>query len=112
MTILNATYSIVILLLTIVADFLLKKAANMDGLSGWKFLLTSAVIYFVSAIGWFYIYKNTKFITLGTFYSLGHLMLTVLIGVIIFKEKINLMEGIGLLFGVVSVFLLLRYSNN
>ena len=71
MTLLNLTYSILILGLTILGDFLLKKAANMDGLTGWKFLLASASIYFVSAIGWFIIYKKTKFITLGTFFSIG-----------------------------------------
>lgn len=112
MTIINFSYSVLILLLTIIADFLLKKAANMDGLSGWKFLLISALIYFISAIGWFFIYKKTKFITLGAFYSLGHLLLTVLIGILIFKEKLNLSEAIGVLLGLVSVFLLLRTSNN
>lgn len=111
MTILNVIYSILILLLTIIADFFLKKAANMEGLAGWKFLLTSAVIYFVSTIGWFFIYKNTKFITLGTFYSLGHLMLTIIIGLLIFKEKINTTEIIGIILGFLSLCFLVKSNN-
>lgn len=112
MTLNNLIFSIVLLLLTILGDYLLKKASFLPGLSGWKPMILGATCYFFSAIGWFYIYKNTKFFTLGSFYSLGHFALTILIAIVIFKEKVNQWEFAGLTLGLISLLLLLKSNNS
>jgi drug/metabolite transporter (DMT)-like permease len=111
MGIINLTFSIILLLLTILGDYLLKKASSLPAFTGWKLMVLGCMIYFIAAIGWYFIYKTTKFFTLGTFYSLGHLLLTILIAILIFKEKLDTTEIVGLFFGVLSLILLFKKNH-
>ena len=108
MSLTNIIISIVLLGITIIGDFALKKASDMPGLSGWKLVIVGSILYAISAFGWFYTYKTTQFFTLGVFYSLGHFMLTVLIALFIFKERVSGWEVLGLVLAVASLGILLK----
>lgn len=103
--------SISMVVITIVGDYFVKKASMCKDLLGWKLLLIGGFLYGISAIGWFYVYRMTKVFTVGAIHSFGIIILTILLSLVIFKERINTMEIIGLLFGIVSLVILLKNGN-
>lgn len=103
--------SIVILVITIIGDYCIKKASILQNYSGWKLLLFGAFLYGISAIGWFWVYRTTKFFTVGAIHAYGIIILTILLSVIVFKEKINNWEILGLALGFASLAILLRNGN-
>lgn len=104
-------YSVVLLIATISGDFCIKKAATLRQYSGWHLLLAGGMINFVCAIGWFWIYRSQKFLTVGGILSIGLLALSVLVSQLIFKEKINNREISGIVLGFISLTLLLKNGN-
>lgn len=47
-------------LVTVLADSLVKHAALQDGMSGWQPLLGGALIYGITAFGWFFVLRRLK----------------------------------------------------
>ncbi len=103
--------SVVLLVVTIAGDYCIKKAATLKGYSGWHLLLAGGIINCVCAIGWFWIYRSQKFLTVGGILSIGLLALSVLVSQFIFKEKINGWEMFGVALGFISVTILLKNGN-
>jgi uncharacterized membrane protein len=99
------------LFVTILGDYFVKKSSIEAGYSGWKQLVLGGFLYGISAIGWFWVYRSVKVFTVGAIHSLGIIILTIFLSIIIFKEKISFMEVVGILLGIVSLTILLRYSN-
>jgi uncharacterized membrane protein len=100
--------SIAMVLITIIGDYLIKKASMLQYLNGWKLLVLGGLLYGISAIGWFYVYRTTKVFTVGAIHSFGIIILTILLSVVIFKEKINSSEIMGLVLGIISLVILLK----
>lgn len=100
--------SIAMVLITIIGDYLIKKASMLQSFNGWKMLVLGGFLYGISAIGWFYVYRTTKVFTVGAIHSFGIIILTILLSLIIFKEKINGSEIVGILLGILSLGILLR----
>jgi drug/metabolite transporter (DMT)-like permease len=98
-------------IMTIAGDFFIKKASLLKDYSGWKLLLLGALFYGFSAIGWFWVYRTTKYFTVGAIHSFGTIILTIFIAILFFKEKINIWEGLGILFGIISLVLLMKNEN-
>jgi uncharacterized membrane protein len=96
------------LFVAITGDYFVKKSSISPGYSGWKQLLVGGLLYGVSALGWFWVYRSAKVFTVGAIHSFGVIILTIFLSLVIFKEKINLMEMVGILFGIISLILLLR----
>ncbi|MFT3933914.1 MAG: hypothetical protein QM726_09890 [Chitinophagaceae bacterium] len=103
--------SVMLLVVTIAGDFCVKKAATLKQYSGWHLLLAGGAINFACAIGWFWIYRTQKFLTVGGILSIGLLALSVVVSQMIFKEKINNWEICGLTLGLVSMTILLKNGN-
>jgi drug/metabolite transporter (DMT)-like permease len=101
---------LVLTIVTVFGDMLIKSSADMAGFSGWKLLLGGVIIYGITTIGWFMLYRKVKFSTLSAVYSLFLISISVLIGVIYFKEKISFVEGIGLIFAASSIIILARFG--
>lgn len=110
-TVKTALISILMVVITIVGDYFVKKASMFKDHIGWKYLLLGGFLYGISAIGWFYVYRMTKVFTVGAIHSFGIIILTILLSLVIFKERINTMEILGLFLGVVSLIILLRNGN-
>lgn len=95
-------------ILTIIGDYLVKKASMLQYFHGWKLLLLGGILYGVSAIGWFYVYRTTKVFTVGAIHSFGIIILTIVLSAIVFKEKIDRWEVLGIFLGIISLSILLR----
>jgi uncharacterized membrane protein len=96
------------LFVTILGDYFVKKSSLEAGYSGWKLLILGGLLYGISALGWFWVYRVTKVFTVGAIHSLGIIILTIFLSLVIFREKINLMEIAGLLLGIISLTILLK----
>src|ERR1700760_1855341 len=105
-------YSLILLTTTIAGDFCIKKAATLKQFSGWPLLLAGGTINFACAIGWFWIYRTQKFLTVGAILSIGLLALSLLVSQVIFKEKINTREITGIVLGFISLVILLKNGNS
>ena len=103
--------SSLLLIATIAGDFCIKKAATLKQYTGWHLLLAGGVLNFACAIGWFWIYRSQKFLTVGGILSIGLLALSVLVSQFILKEKINNWEISGIALGFVSLTILLKNGN-
>jgi len=100
--------SIAMVFITIIGDYCIKKASLLQYFNGWKLLVLGGLLYGITALGWFYVYRTTKVFTVGVIHSLGIIILTILLSTVIFKEKINGSEILGLVLGIISLAILLR----
>lgn len=93
--------------LTVLADVLIKKAADQNHL--WSiFFLLGAIIYGLSAFGWFYALRTLNLATLGGIYSLSTVVMIALAGVFVFNEKLATVEYVVLAMSIVSIIALWR----
>lgn len=93
---------------TVVADVLIKKASDQNQL--WSiFFFGGAILYGLSAFGWFYALRTLNLATLGGIYSLSTLILLVLAGVLFFQEKLSTLELSVLGIAIGSIVLLWRF---
>ena len=97
-------------IITVIGDSLIKNASLQSAFSGWKFLILGAVIYGITALGWFFVMRKIKLSTIGVLYGVSCIILLTLIGVFYFKEKINFFEIFGILLGVASIVILYKFT--
>jgi len=94
--------------LTVLADILIKKAADANQMFSF-FLLSGALIYGFSAFGWFHALRSINLSTLGGIYSLSTVIMLVLSGVIFFGERPKPMEIFIIVMSIVAILALWRY---
>lgn len=92
---------------SLLADVVLKRAADVNNMF---LLVLGCGLYVLDAIFWFYAYKYSKFSTVGVNYSLIILLLSVLIGIFVFKEKINTQEVVGIVLGILAIIFLSKFK--
>lgn len=93
--------------LTVLADVLIKKAADQNQL--WSpYFIAGAVVYGLSAFGWFFALRTINLATLGGIYSLSTVVMIALAGVLIFQEKLQLVEIAVLVMALISIVALWR----
>lgn len=97
-------------LTTLLADYFIKCASLQPEYQGWRSLLAGAIIYGVSSVGWFILMRSFKLFSLSIFHSFAVILLTILLSLFVFKEKMSLSEGVGVVLGCVSIALLLRFE--
>lgn len=97
-------------ILTVLGDFFIKLGAD-SGKSVFqsKWFFAGALLYALSAFGWFYVMKYVKLSSLGVLYSITTALLLVAVGVFYFKESLNLYEVLGVVVALGSIFLLARF---
>ncbi len=91
-------------------DYCLKKASMEQNWEGWQLILAGCFLYAASAIGFFYLMRSFKVFTVGVLHSFAVIFLSVILSLVVFKEKINVREILGLILGIVSIFLLVRFQ--
>ena len=85
-------------------EFLSKKFALAPN---WHYVVVIVLIYAAGTLAWLpAILQKNQLSIVGAIWSVLSLMATVLIGVLIFHEKLSLVGIMGLILAVVSVFLL------
>ncbi|GAB4028201.1 EamA family transporter [Spirosoma koreense] len=95
-------------LVSLLADYLIKKASLQVGWTGWKPLLLGGLIYGGSAVGWFYAMRSFKLFTVGVFHSVIVIALSLLLSQFVFGEKITPRELAGVALGILAIILLIR----
>ncbi|MDD5229400.1 MAG: hypothetical protein PHN45_07600 [Methylococcales bacterium] len=96
--------------LSLLADYYIKLASLKPNFSGWIELLFGGFLYGVTAIGWFFLMREFKLVTLSVFHALGVIGFTCLLGVFVFKEKLYFREMVGVALGCCSIILLMRFN--
>lgn len=97
-------------IVTVVADSFIKQASLQSSFSGWPILVLGAVIYGLTGFGWFFVMRRMKLSTLGVLYGVSCVLLLTLVSVFYFKEKINLIEILGVGLAIVSLVILARFA--
>ena len=101
---------IILSAVTVVGDSLVKHASLGVAFSQWKSLLLGALIYGLTAFGWFFVMRRLKLSTVGVLYSVSTAILLVLISVFYFKERLSLIEAIAIFLGIISLVILARFN--
>ena len=74
---------------------------------GWTLFLLFLVVDIISATAWIpAIFEKSQLSITGVIWSVVALIVTVVIGILIFNEKLTMTQTIGLAFGFVAVILL------
>lgn len=73
-------------------------------------LILGAVIYGLTAFGWFFVMRKIKLSTVGVLYGVSCVVLLTLVGVFYFKEKINPLEIFGIALAIISLIILSRFA--
>jgi drug/metabolite transporter (DMT)-like permease len=102
--------SIALTAVTVFADALIKNASLQKSFSGWQSLLLGAIIYGLTAFGWFFITRKATLSKLGVLYALSTVILLTLVSVFYFKEKITTMEIGGIILAIISIIILFRFA--
>ena len=97
-------------LITVVADVFIKNASLGSGFSGWKLLVVGAVIYGLTAFGWFFVMRGAKLSFLGVLYSVIVILCLTLVSVFYFNEKLSGMEMFGIGLAISSLVILARFA--
>jgi undecaprenyl phosphate-alpha-L-ara4N flippase subunit ArnF len=101
---------IILTLITVAGDYFIKRASLRQGYSGWNFLLIGALIYALTAFGWFYLFRKIKLANSTAIYGASAIIFLTLIGFFIFGEKLKFIEVIGILMAIGSIILLSRFA--
>lgn len=97
-------------LITVIADALIKHASLHNAFSGWPMLVLGAIIYGLTAFGWFFVMRKIKLSTLGVLYGVSCVILLTLVSVFYFKEKISSIEIVAIGMAITSLVILSRFS--
>ena len=97
-------------LITVFADSLIKHASLQNAFSGWHMLLSGAVIYGLTAFGWFFVMRRIKLSTIGVLYAVSVVVFLTLVSLFYFKEKISPLEIVGISMAIVSLVILSRFA--
>jgi len=97
-------------LLSVFADFLLKRAsASPQPFSRWPFA-GAVFIYAASCFGWIYVLRHLKLATIGAIYSVLIVGLLAVVGITVFRESLSYSECVGLAAAVAALILLGRFA--
>ena len=100
---------IAIAAITVFADYLLKLAALGNGFFGWRFLIVGAIIYACTALGWFYLMRETTLSNIAIIYSMSSIILLFGLSVLVFSERFEWRDALGFCFAVAAILLMSRY---
>ena len=101
---------LVVELICLWGDYCLKKASMEQNWEGWRLILAGCMLYAVSAIGFVFLMRSFKVFTLGVIHSFAVIFLSVILSLVVFQEKINVREILGLILGIISILLLIRFQ--
>jgi len=103
---------LIIILLSAVgvtADYFIKLAGLKPAVD-IKFFVLGTIIYACTAFGWFYVIRHAKLASLGAIYATTISLMLVIMGIVLFKERLSVGEIIGILLSLVSLWLLTRFA--
>ena len=104
----NLAWAVVILgtIISIIGDTFLGYAAKSGPGYNLKWFLVGWIIYGISAVAWVIGYKHEKFAIVATLYSVFLVLFSIIIGYLVFKEKLTTNQLLGVVLGFFSLILL------
>lgn len=93
----------------VLGDVFLKVAGKDPKTMDVKWFVLGLLTYAATAFGWFYVIKHVKLSSVGILYALSTAFILVGVGVIYFRESLNIYEIIGVILAIISLFLLNRF---
>ena len=104
----SAAILTVIILMTMLGDYLIKVASQKSsGLYSLNFLF-GAILYALPAVGWFYLMRTHSLAVVGVFYSVGTLLVLVALGYFVFDESVGKREIVGFSLAIAAVCIVSR----
>lgn len=97
-------------IITVIADALVKSASLQPGFSGWQVLVLGAIIYGLTAFGWFFVMQKAKLSTLGVLYAVSCVVFLTLVSVFYFKERLSVFEVLGIAMAIASLVILYKFA--
>lgn len=94
----------------VLGDVFLKIAGAGQKNIDIKWFILGVITYASTAFGWFYVIKHVKLSSVGILYSLSTAFILVGVGVVYFRESLNVYEIIGVILAITSLFLLSRFA--
>ena len=92
--------------ISVIGDTFFGYAAKSGPGYDLKWFFVGWIIYGISAIAWVIGYKHEKFAVVATLYSVFLVLFSVLIGYVVFKEKLTTGQLLGVVLGFLSLILL------
>ena len=107
---LAVTVTIAFSLVGVLGDYFLKVAsADKHSLRSPSFYV-GFVVYASTAFGWLFVMKHLKLGTIGVLYSMTMIVLLTAVGVVVFGERLNYAEMVGVVLALASLVLLVRFA--
>lgn len=94
------------IILTIVADYLLKVSASAEKPYFNKVFFFGASIYGVTAIGWVALMQKESLAKVAVIYSSVTILALALLGIVAFGEKLNTKQLMGIILALSSVIVM------
>ena len=94
----------------VLGDVFLKLSGSGPKGFDWRLAVLGVAIMGASVIGVYFAFKQMKFASFGVLYSLGTILIMVLVGLFYFKERLTLPEMVGVAAACVAVALLGRFA--
>jgi small multidrug resistance pump len=94
----------------VLGDYFLKLASACEQPLRTAWFYLGFVLYASTAFGWVFVMSRLKLATISVLYSVSLVLLLTAIGVLLFRESLNYLEVIGIIFAVVSLLLLMRFA--
>ena len=94
----------------VVGDYFLKWASQAEHSLRTVWFYIGFVLYASTAFGWVFVMKYLKLATISVLYSVSTIVLLTAIGLVGFKETLNLYEVAGIVMAIGSLLLLMRFA--
>lgn len=67
----------------------------------------AVILYGLTGAAWLPVIKEVKSLSiLGTVWNVSYFVITLFLGLVIFKEQLNMVQVVGVIFGCISIFIL------
>jgi small multidrug resistance pump len=94
----------------VAGDYFLKLGSQQENSFKSPWFYVGFGLYASTAFGWVFVMKHLKLATISVLYSVSMMMLLTAVGVVIFRESLNLYEIAGLVMALASLILLVRFA--
>ncbi len=108
--ILSLAAAIFLALVGVLADSFIKASGAGVKFINWWIFVIGLLIYAATAFGWFFVMKNVKLSTLGSFYAITTVLALAFVSVFYFKESLSIYELVGIFLAIGSLILLARFA--
>jgi len=94
----------------VLGDYFLKLASQEENSFRSPWFYVGFALYAATAFGWLFVMKHLKLATISVLYSVSMIVLLTAVGVVFFREALNLAEIVGLVMAIGALVLLVRFA--